>query len=80
MIRRYINIEPPLDMSFEDVMAPAEVRNPIIAKLDQDGWNAEGIHTRVSYDRASFLMGSIRETVLELSMNPDIENLEERIS
>ncbi|KAJ6112017.1 hypothetical protein N7523_008078 [Penicillium sp. IBT 18751x] len=80
LIHRYINIEPPLDMAFEDLMAPPEVRDPIIAKLDPNGWNAEGIHTRVSYDRASFFMGSIRESVLEISMNADIENLEERIS
>lgn len=80
MIRRYINIEPPLDMTFEDIMAQPEVRDSAVAKLDQDGWNAEGVCTRVSYARASFLMGSIRESVLELSMNLEIENLEEKIS
>ncbi|KAJ5201679.1 uncharacterized protein N7498_006342 [Penicillium cinerascens] len=80
MIRRYTNIELPLDMTFEDIMAQPEVRDSAIARLDQDGWNAEGVCTRVSYARASFLMGSIRESVLELSMNPEIENLEEKIS
>jgi hypothetical protein len=79
LIRRYMNVEPPLDMSFEDVMAPPKTRDAIIAKLDKNGWNSKGVHTRVSYERVSFFLGSIRESVLEVSMNPNIENLEARI-
>ncbi|KAJ5893795.1 hypothetical protein N7495_005486 [Penicillium taxi] len=80
MLRRYIHIELPLDITYEDIMAEPKVRDAAIANLDKDGWKIDGPITLTSRKRASFILGVIRELVLETSLNPDNENLEKRIS
>jgi chromatin structure-remodeling complex subunit RSC3/30 len=77
---RYIDIELPLDMKFEDIVRGPEIQNIAPFKFDKDGWNTNGIVTRASYLRASFTLGYIRESILELFLSTQAENLETRLS
>ncbi|BCS05655.1 hypothetical protein ALUC_10036A [Aspergillus luchuensis] len=72
MIRRYITIDPPLDIAFADIIASSEVLDAAMKRLDNNGWNAEGAYTRGSYTRACFMMGVVREAVLEISLDSNI--------
>ncbi|GKZ22397.1 hypothetical protein AbraIFM66951_011565 [Aspergillus brasiliensis] len=76
MIRRYITIEPPLDIAFTDIIASPEVLDAVMTRLDSNGWNMEGAYTRGSYARACFMMGVVREAVLEISLESNIDEEE----
>ncbi|GLA65772.1 hypothetical protein AtubIFM56815_002804 [Aspergillus tubingensis] len=85
MIRRYITVDPPLDIAFADIIASPEVLDAAMTRLDNNGWNAEGAYTRGSYARACFMMGVIREAALEISLVSNImegegSELEEKIT
>lgn len=85
MIRRYITVDPPLDIAFADIIASPEVLDAAMTRLDNNGWNAEGAFTRGSYARACFMMGVVREAVLEISLGSNIgegegSGLEEKIA
>ncbi|OOF90741.1 hypothetical protein ASPCADRAFT_14063, partial [Aspergillus carbonarius ITEM 5010] len=85
MIRRYITIDPPLDLACTDLIATPHVLAAAMARLDSHGWNTQGAYTRGSYARACFLMGSVREAVLEMSLDSNMGageglGLEERIA
>ncbi|XRM36550.1 hypothetical protein ABZX51_000048 [Aspergillus tubingensis] len=85
MIRRYITVDPPLDIAFADIIASPEVLDAAMTRLDNNGWNAEGAYTRGSYARACFMMGVVREAALEISLVSNImegegSELEEKIT
>lgn len=73
---RHINVDPPLDISYAELLAEPDIRDAAIAQLDQDGWNTRGIVTKTTFVRAMYKIGQVRELVLELSLNARLEDLE----
>ncbi|OKL58737.1 hypothetical protein UA08_06318 [Talaromyces atroroseus] len=76
---RHIDIDLPLDISYEELLAEPEIRDAAIARLDKDGWSSNGTVSKISFARAMFVMGRVRELVLELSLNSRIDDIESRI-
>lgn len=77
---RYINVEPPLDITYGELFAEPEIRDAAIRQLDRDGWNTREEPTHSTFIRAMYRMGPVRELVLELSLNSSIDNLESKIA
>ncbi|KAJ5523717.1 hypothetical protein N7494_010367 [Penicillium frequentans] len=76
---RFCDITLPLDLSFDDIIAEPEVRDRAISKLDADGWNTENNDTQAVWLRAYLIMGPVRESILELSLNQQGKNLPAKI-
>jgi hypothetical protein len=75
---RYSSCRPPYDLTDEELVAPAEVRNRAIEKLDPAGWNTSnnGVH-RQTMARLKLILNSVREEVLELSLGPPARDVEQ---
>ncbi|KAJ5731558.1 uncharacterized protein N7483_006066 [Penicillium malachiteum] len=76
---RFCNISLPLDLEFKDIIAEPEVRDLAISKLDSDGWNKIENNKQAVWLRVSLIMGPVRESVLELSLNHQVEDLPARV-
>uniref|UniRef100_A0A093XJ68 Pyrimidine pathway regulatory protein 1 n=1 Tax=Talaromyces marneffei PM1 TaxID=1077442 RepID=A0A093XJ68_TALMA len=76
---RHIDVDLPLDITYNELLAEPEIRDAAIAQLDEDGWNTQGIVSRTTFVRSMYKIGQVRELVLELSLNSPLENLERRI-
>ncbi|EED15913.1 C6 transcription factor, putative [Talaromyces stipitatus ATCC 10500] len=76
---RHIDVDLPLDITYNELLAEPEIRDAAIARLDQDGWNTQGIVSRITFARAMYKMGRVRELVLELSLNSRHEDLDRKI-
>lgn len=76
---RHINVDPPLDITYDELLAEPDIRDATMAQLDQDGWNTRGIVTKTTFVRAIYKIGQVRELVLELSLNARLEDLEMKI-
>lgn len=76
---RFCNIPLPLDISFTDVIAEPSVRDAAIRRLDADGWNTVENDSQAVWLRCVLLMGPVRESILELSLSQNVENLPQRI-
>ncbi|KAH8688994.1 putative C6 transcription factor [Talaromyces proteolyticus] len=77
---RHIDIELPIDLEYDVLIAEPEVRDAAMANIGEGGWNTTGVVSNISYARVMYTMGQIREYVLEVSLNPKIfEDLEGRI-
>ncbi|GAM37299.1 C6 transcription factor [Talaromyces pinophilus] len=77
--RRHIDVDLPLDITYNELLAEPEIRDAAIAQLDQEGWNTQGTVSKTTLVRALYKMGQVRELVLELSLNSRLEDLEKRI-
>lgn len=77
---RHIDVDPPLDITYDELISEPEIRDAAISQLDDNGWNKTGKVSTTSFARAIFLMGRIRERVLELSFNSLIDDLEGEIT
>jgi hypothetical protein len=75
---RYCSRLPPYDISDEEMLAPAEIRNQAIARLDSAGWSVEGQLGKQTWGRIKLLIGVVREEVLELSLGPPAPDAEQR--
>lgn len=67
---RYCSVKAPYDLTDEELIAPVELRDLAIARLDKDGWNTDGKLGRQTWARVKLLVNSIREDTLELSLAP----------
>lgn len=78
---RHLDIELPLDVDYNDIMAEPHVRDASLAKIDSEGWNTEETISNVTYARVMYKMGPVREFVLEVSLNSRIyDDLEGKIA
>ncbi|KAE8391832.1 hypothetical protein BDV23DRAFT_192857 [Aspergillus alliaceus] len=76
---RHCNIQYPLDLSYDEVVAEPTVRNAIIQKLDSNGWNIEGSRDKGALPRILLMLAPVREEILELSLNYEVDGLEGRV-
>ena len=72
--RRYFDVQLPLDLSYDEVLADPDIRDAAISKLDSSGWNSEGSDQKAGWLRVSALVGSIREQILELSLGRHVDD------
>lgn len=72
--RRYFDVQLPLDLSYDEVLADPDVRDAAISRLDSSGWNNQGSDQKAGWLRVSALVGSIREQILELSLGRHVED------
>lgn len=72
---RFCDVNLPLDLALNDLLANPPDRDAAINQLDTSGWNTRGIIQKVQWLRVSLLTGSIREQILELSLRDCTENL-----
>ncbi|EAW12286.1 putative chromatin structure remodeling complex protein RSC3 [Aspergillus clavatus NRRL 1] len=76
--RRYCNIQYPLDLSHEEMIASPGVRQQALAKLDARGWNKEEKLSKGARGRCVLLSSFIREEILELSLTHPIDDLDQQ--
>ncbi|OJJ48024.1 hypothetical protein ASPZODRAFT_95167 [Penicilliopsis zonata CBS 506.65] len=67
---RYYNMQLPLDLPDEELMTVSAGE-----QLDADGWNSERITHGAQWLRTSLLIGSIREQILDLSLNRHVDDI-----
>lgn len=68
--RRYIGLDPPLDLPSSAIMGTPEALAAAIARLDSNGWNTEGRIYPITRTRAVAMLIGVREEALELSFGP----------
>ncbi|GJP97403.1 transcriptional regulator family: Fungal Specific TF [Aspergillus niger] len=76
---RYYDVQFPLDLSYEEILAEPKVREAAISLLDKTGWNTQGIVGQAAWMRIALLIGSTREQILELSLSRRIEDLPRKV-
>ena len=76
---RFCSISLPLDLSFKDIIASDELRDLAISRLDSDGWNTVENDRQAVWLRVPLIMGVVRESILELSLNQQVENLPAKV-
>ncbi|KAL4866037.1 hypothetical protein BDV12DRAFT_187750 [Aspergillus spectabilis] len=74
--RRYCNLQPPLDLMWEDMVADAPVRDAALRRLGPDGWDTqEHSGAECSKPRVILLVSILREMILEVSLSYNIDDL-----
>jgi chromatin structure-remodeling complex subunit RSC3/30 len=68
-----------LDISLREVVADPGTRDMAIARLDSDGWSKTRSDSQAVWVRVALLMGPVRESILELSLSQQVEDLPVRI-
>ncbi|RAH86862.1 hypothetical protein BO86DRAFT_351993 [Aspergillus japonicus CBS 114.51] len=76
---RYCNIQFPLDLSFEEVVAEPLVREAALQQLDAAGWNKDGRLDKGARGRGVLIVSLFRESVLEVSLSHELDGLENRV-
>ncbi|KAL3431360.1 hypothetical protein BDV09DRAFT_198810 [Aspergillus tetrazonus] len=77
--RQYCDIQLPLDISWEDLVADDSTRVAAVQQLDPDGWNVQGDPEKDARPRVALLASILREMVLEFSLSREVENLWYRV-
>ncbi|KAF7114730.1 hypothetical protein CNMCM5793_009681 [Aspergillus hiratsukae] len=75
--KQYCNIQSPLDLTWEELIAPPSARQAALVKLDSHGWNTDGKLGSGARGRTILLACFIREDILELSIGHGRDNVEE---
>lgn len=77
---RYCNIQLPLDLSYDEIVADPATRDAAIAKLEaNNGWNTEGNPGKGGWARAILTASIVREKVLELSLCHQADDLAQKV-
>jgi chromatin structure-remodeling complex subunit RSC3/30 len=75
IIWRYCNVQLPLDLRYDEILADPATRDAAINRLDTNGWNSQGVIQQAQWLRVALLVGSIREQILELSLSRCVDDL-----
>ncbi|EAW20247.1 putative C6 transcription factor [Aspergillus fischeri NRRL 181] len=75
IIWRYCDVQLPLDLRYDEILADPATRDAAVNRLDANGWNSQGIIQTAQWMRVSLLVGSIREQILELSLSRCVDDL-----
>ncbi|OJJ73079.1 hypothetical protein ASPBRDRAFT_40711 [Aspergillus brasiliensis CBS 101740] len=76
---RYCNIQYPLDMSYDEIVAEPAIRDAAIARLDPEGWNIDGRIDKGAMARARLAASIDQENALEISLNNSLDGLEKKV-
>ncbi|RLL93210.1 hypothetical protein CFD26_101034 [Aspergillus turcosus] len=72
---RYCDVQLPLDLRYDEILADPHTRDAAINRLDANGWNSRGVIQTAQWMRVALLVGSIREQILELSLSRCVDDL-----
>ncbi|KAH1276181.1 hypothetical protein KXV22_005051 [Aspergillus fumigatus] len=75
IIWRYCDVQLPLDLRYDEILADPATRDAATNRLDATGWNSQGIIQTAQWMRVSLLVSSIREQILELSLSRCVDDL-----
>lgn len=75
---RFCRIQLPLDLEPAEVIAEPAVRDAAIRNLDSNGWNTEGLIKGTAWSRMAVPLGHVRELVLELSLDSQNIDIQQR--
>ncbi|KAI1082156.1 hypothetical protein F5B20DRAFT_532246 [Whalleya microplaca] len=67
--RRFISPPLPLDISDEDLLSSSETFKKAIKRLDDKGWNTDGVVHSCTHLRARAMIASIREEIFEIALS-----------
>ncbi|RAH75009.1 putative chromatin structure remodeling complex protein RSC3 [Aspergillus aculeatinus CBS 121060] len=76
---RYCNIQFPLDIDYDELVAEPAVREAALQHLDAAGWNKDGRLDKGARARGVLIASLLRESVLEVSLSHELDGLEERV-
>ncbi|PYI04630.1 chromatin structure remodeling complex protein RSC3 [Aspergillus sclerotiicarbonarius CBS 121057] len=76
---RYCNIQYPLDLNYDEIVAEPEVRDAALQRLDSTGWNIDGRLDKGARARGSLIASIDQENALEVSLSNQLDGLEERV-
>jgi chromatin structure-remodeling complex subunit RSC3/30 len=68
-----------LDITYEEMVRPRSEGDREFRNIDVKGWNTEGALTVGARLRVALLTSLLRESILELSLSPDTEDIPARI-
>jgi chromatin structure-remodeling complex subunit RSC3/30 len=75
IIWRYCDVQLPLDLRYDEILADPPTRDAAISRLDANGWNSQGVIQTAPWMRVSLLVSSIKEQIVELSLNRCVYDL-----
>ncbi|PKX91111.1 putative C6 transcription factor [Aspergillus novofumigatus IBT 16806] len=75
IIWRYCDVQLPLDLRYDEILADPATRDAAIGRLDANGWKSQGVIQQAQWLRVALLVGSIREQILELSLSRCVDDL-----
>lgn len=76
---RYCNIQFPLDIDYDELVAEPAIREAALQHLDAAGWNKDGRLDKGARARGVLIASLLRESVLEVSLSHELDGLEERV-
>ncbi|RDW81526.1 uncharacterized protein DSM5745_05083 [Aspergillus mulundensis] len=75
---RYCHLPMPLDLTYDEIVAQPN-KDVAMLTLDADGWNSEGNLTVGVRLRVALLTSLLRESILELSLSPETQHIQDRV-
>ncbi|GAQ11866.1 hypothetical protein ALT_9187 [Aspergillus lentulus] len=75
IIWRYCDVQLPLDLRYDEILAGPPTRDAAINRLDANGWNSQGVIQPAQWMRVALLVSSIKEQILELSLIRCVDDL-----
>ncbi len=72
---RYCKMQPPLDLSDDQVFMEGAELEAALSTLDPNGWNTGGILSRATWTRIWFQNSRIREDILEIALGSGDEDV-----
>ncbi|KAL4908817.1 hypothetical protein BDW74DRAFT_187331 [Aspergillus multicolor] len=75
---RYCHLPMPLDLTYEEIVTQGN-REAALLTLDADGWNTGGNLTVGVRLRVALLTSLLRESILELSLSPGTQHIQDRV-
>lgn len=79
LTRYYCRWSIPLDLDEDELLRGPEILAALVARLDSDGWNTDGVLKDWTIYRALVMQTPIREEMLEMSLGVDVQISREHI-
>ncbi|KAJ5312365.1 hypothetical protein N7508_003195 [Penicillium antarcticum] len=76
---RYCSLPLPLDITYDEMVRPRSDGENGFQNVDADGWNTDGNLTVAAKLRVALLACLLRESILELSLSPDITDIPAKV-
>lgn len=71
LLSKFCILEPPLDISVEDLLMEGEELQNVETSVNADGWNTKGTANRVTWLRIRQQYCRLRESILEIALGTD---------
>lgn len=78
--QRYCKMEPPLDLSDDELFSEGAELRQALACLDENGWHTDEQLRRITWYRARFQVCRIREDILEIALGSSEDEDEDEVA